>query len=91
MRFPDVAALWAAYKIPIVVGVIAATVLALLLGKAVRITRLVLAVVLGAGLGVGAAWGLVRLGVPAQRAGWGAVVITLAVLILAALSGRKAE
>jgi hypothetical protein len=89
MNVPDIATVWATYKVQILVGLAVVVVAFLLLRVVGRIFRFGAMLALGAGLGVGAAYGMTRFGVPAQFAYWGAVVITLVVLLLGTRRARE--
>ncbi len=86
----DVAALWEEYKVQLVVGLAVVLVSFVLFRTAFKLVRFAMVLAIGAGLGIGAGYGLTRLGVPGRVAYWGAVLITLVALLLAARR-RKSE
>ncbi|MBI5488705.1 MAG: hypothetical protein HY905_15330 [Deltaproteobacteria bacterium] len=89
MHFADIAATWALYKTQIIVGLVVVVAAFVLLKTMVKLVKFALLLGIGGGIGVGSAYGLTRLGVQGQHAYWGAVGITLAVLLLGSLRRRK--
>ena len=90
MQSADIAAAWAEYKVQIVVGLAVVLVSFVLFRTAFKLVRFALVLGIGAGIGIGAAYGLTQLGVPGRLAYWGAVLITLVALLLGARQ-RKSE
>jgi hypothetical protein len=85
----EAAALWAAYKVQLLSG-LAVVVLAWgLVRTMVRLLTFLLVLAFSAAVGIGAAYGLTRVGVPEQAAYWGAVGITFVVLLLGTWRDEK--
>jgi hypothetical protein len=89
MLFADIAAAWAAYKVQIIAGLVVVLAAFLLLKTMVKLVKFALLLGLGGAVGIGSAYGLTRLGLGGQYAYWGAVGITLAVLLLGSWRRRK--
>ena len=89
MHFADIAAVWAQYKVQIIVGLVVVVGAFLVLKTMVKLVKFALLLGIGAAIGVGSAYGLTRLGVQGQHAYWGAIGITLAVLLLGSWRRRK--
>ena len=85
----EAAALWAAYKVQILSGLAVVVVAYGLVRTMVKLVTFLVVLAFAAAVGIGAAYGLTRLGVAGQAAYWAAVLITFVVLLLGTWRDEK--